>query len=239
MTSRTSSSSSIQIMAPPPSTLIPVRIDVTSDDKSIRIVDTLLMDPTCWPVPLYAPLHESLEQNVEELAHTVLSESEVIGMGRTVRHFTGRVDLWSNALQTKIEDQLRPQLWAIVNNTNTQKGLSSVPYKSSSSSSSPVPVHIRLVVHGVVIQEDLLWDPSVPVSALEFAQDMAKEYQLPDEAIVAIVTTILEQVHGLQMDTSVDQSVSLSQPKQGAWRMDSKEHIATVAHMVSQHRPSS
>jgi hypothetical protein len=239
MTSLTSSSI-IQKMAPPPSTLIPVRIDVTSDDKSIRIVDTLLMDPTCWPVPLYAPLHESLEQNVEELAHTVLSESEVIGMGRTVRHFTGRVDLWSNALQTKIEDQLRPQLWAIVNNANTQKGLSSVPSKSSSTtSSSPVPVHIRLVVHGVVIQEDLLWDPSVPVSALEFAQDMAKEYQLPDEAIVAITTTILEQIHGLKMDTSVDQSVSSTQPKHGAWRMDSKEHIATVAHMVSQHRPSS
>jgi hypothetical protein len=214
--------------------MIPVRVDVTSDDKSIRIVDTLLMDPTCWPIPLYHPLQESLERNITELAYCILSETEVLGMGRTVRHFTGRVELYSEALQSKIEAQLRPQLQAIALQSSRLPPLSSAGVKK---------IHIRLVVHGVVIQEDILWDTSVPVSPWEFARDnLGKELNLPDEAIVAVATTILEQLFDLPMDTSPEvvvgmSSVASNNTKMGAWMMDPKEHVATVAHMVAQHRP--
>ena len=57
--------------------IVPVRVDVLSDDKTIRIVDTLLLDPTCWPVALYQPLHASVEENTTQLAHTILSDAEV------------------------------------------------------------------------------------------------------------------------------------------------------------------
>jgi hypothetical protein len=218
--------------------MIPVRIDVTSDDKSIRIVDTLLMDPTCWPIPLYHPLQESLERNITELGYVILSETEVLGMGRTVRHFTGRVELYSEALQQKIEAQLRPQLKAIALHSTSLP-----PPLVSSAAGIVKKIHIRLVVHGVVIQEDILWDPSVPVSPWEFAKDnLGKELNLPDEAIVAVATTILEQLYDLPMDTSPEVVVGMSSVpsnnnKMGAWMMDPKEHVATVAHMVAQHRP--
>ena len=60
-----------------PSNIVPLRVDVRSADKTIRIVDTVLFDPTCWPVTLYKPLYESVEENVHQLAHTILSDAEV------------------------------------------------------------------------------------------------------------------------------------------------------------------
>lgn len=206
-----------------PSALIPIRIDVVSDDKSTRIVETLLFDPSCWPIPLFAPLHQSLEQNVRQLAHTLLSDLEVQGMGRTVRHFTGRVDLYSSSLQAKIEDQLRPQLWNLAVSTP-------IP------SAKPTTIPIRLVVHGVSIQENVFWDPRVPFSPLDFAKDMGSELQLSEEAVVAIATTIIEQLHGLSVDTSVDPSAA--KPWMGATMLEQKENVANVAHLVAQHKPA-
>lgn len=208
------------------SALYPVRVDVASDDKNTRIVDTLLIDPTCWPIPLYAPLQESVERNIREYAYTVLSDAEVAGMGRTVRHFTGRVDLWSTELQTKIEDQLRPQIWAIIN------GAMSIP------KGKLIPISIRLVIHGVSIHEEIQWDPSVPLTPLEFAQELAKDLNLPEEAVVAVLMCILEQLHGLQMDTSTDESVpSTTAMQRGAWMLDPKDTTAMTSQIVAIHKP--
>jgi hypothetical protein len=100
--------------------LVPIRIDVVTDDKSIRIVDTLLMDPNLWPIPRpfqsqsFAPNTavgtEWIEANCQLLANQVLSDQECVGMGRTSRFFTGRVDLWSVTMQQSIVEQIRPQL---------------------------------------------------------------------------------------------------------------------------------
>lgn len=59
------------------SSIVPIRVDALSEDKTIRIVDTLLFDPTCWPISLYQPLHTSVEENVVHIAHTILSDAEV------------------------------------------------------------------------------------------------------------------------------------------------------------------
>lgn len=215
---------------PVPSTLIPVRVDVSSHDKSTRIVDTLLVDPSCWPIPLYAPLQESVERNIREYAYTILSDAEVAGMGRTVRHFTGRVDVWSTELQTQIEDQLRPQLWAIVN------GAAKPKQQPLEESNALIPISIRLVIHGISIDENIQWDPSVPLSPLEFAQELARDLNLPDEAVIAITICLLEQLYGLDMDTSPDES--LPQQNRGAWSLDPKDIAATTNQIVSQHRPT-
>jgi hypothetical protein len=101
----------------PPSScsLVPVRVDVISDDGSIRIVDTMLWDPHCWPIALsgFSSLSEGVEANVQSMAYNLVADLEVHGMGRTQRHFTGRVELWSPQLQAKVADQLRPQLLQI------------------------------------------------------------------------------------------------------------------------------
>jgi hypothetical protein len=216
-----------------PSTLIPVRVDVSSQDKSVRVVDTLLVDPTCWPIPLYAPLQESVERNIREYAYTILSDAEVAGMGRTVRHFTGRVDVWSTELQTKMEDQLRPQLWAIVNGAARLK---------EHPKGTLIPITIRLVVHGISIHEEIQWDPSLSnlVSPLEFAQDLAKDLNVPEEAVISITICLLEQLYGLSMDTSADPSVSaqIASHRRGAWPLDPKDSVATTNQIVAQHRPT-
>ena len=218
--------------------LVPVRVDVSSDDKSIRIVETLLMDPTVWPIPLTPPLHESVNRNVREVAHTLLSDLEVQGMGRTVRHFTGRVDLWSLSLQQKIEDQLRPQLWNIATGNNLV-GCQQTSHNDGKKNGSAVPIKIRISVHGVMIKEDIMWDPSVPdYSPLDFAQTLGEELNLPEEAVIAVATTIVEQLHGITMEDSEETSSSPSKSGIGATYIDQKDHLSNISHIVNLHRPT-
>ncbi|CAJ1962421.1 unnamed protein product [Cylindrotheca closterium] len=207
------------------SSLVPIRVDVSSDDKTLRLVETMLFDPTCWPIPLSVPLSLSVEDNVQLFANMILSDCETNGMGRTIRHFTGRLELWTESLQAKLEHQLRQQLWRVVDGY--------VPKVTTTRA-----ISIRLVLHGITIEEDFLWDPQVPLSVLDFSEDMAKELKLPDEAVVSIATVILEQIHGLAMDTSADRSM-VTPPRKGAWLMETKDYISTIAHIVGQHRPKS
>lgn len=232
-----STTSTVKITNTRPSTLIPVRIDVASNDKTARVIDTLIVDPTCWPIPLYSPLQESVERNIQELAYTVLSDAEVLGMGRTVRHFTGRVDLWSPELQLKVENQLRPQIWAIVN------GIYDIVKPQQPG--GMIPISIRLMIQGIAIHEDFQWDPSVPVSPMEFAEELGQDLNLPEEAVVAVLISFLEQLYGLTINTTEEESTptnnsnnSNTAKKRGAWRLDPKDTMSTMTQVVAQHRPS-
>lgn len=236
------------------STLIPVRVDVLSDDQLLRIVDTLLIDPTCWPIPLTVPLHIAVEQNVTSLAYDILSDAEVQGMGRTVRHFTGRFEIWNAKLQEKVEAQLRPQLWKIAN------GQAIIPKRQSEEKkdggyndddvdddycnhdtndmSHLIPISIRFIQNRMVVHEDILWDPHGLVSPIEFAQSMTKELNLPEEATVSILMTMLEQIYGLPMDDSPDEAVEqdLEKDVRGAWMLDVKDKLRTDSQIVAHHR---
>lgn len=217
------------------STLIPVRIDVVSDDRLLRVVDTILLDPTCWPISLCAPLHETVERNVTHLAHTVLSDAEVQGMSRTVRHFTGRTEIWSPRLQEKVEDQLRPQLWKIVNGQAVIANNNDADQRRNL-----IPISIRFIYNRVAVHEDIMWDPYGPLTVLEFARETARELNLPDdEGAVSIVTAMLEQLYGLRMDTSPDLAVedgSEEEDRRGAWMLDAKTATDTTTQAVPQPR---
>jgi hypothetical protein len=216
----------------PKSTLIPVRIDVLTDDRLLRVVDTLLIDPTCWPISLCAPLNETVERNITHLAHTVLSDAEVQGMFRTVRHFTGRVDIWTPQLQDKVEEQLRPQLWKIVN------GRAKIIGDNNNNNKHLIPISIRFILNRIVVHEDILWDPYGPVTPIEFAQDMTKEFKLPEEATVSIVTTMLEQLYGLAIDESPNPAVEnqLEKDLRGAWMLDATAKVHTESQVVAHHK---
>eukprot|EP00536_Pseudo-nitzschia_multiseries_P009681 jgi/Psemu1/258314/estExt_Genewise1Plus.C_2780007 len=214
--------------------LVPVRVDVVSHDKTIRIVDTLLVDPSCWPITLYEPLFVSVEENVNHIAHTILSDAEVQPMGRTVRHFTGRLDLWNHELQNSIEDQLRPQLWKIVEMNQDDTIM------SRKHDETLIPISIRMMFDRINVHENILWDKYGLVSPFEFAEDMANELNLPDDAIISIAMTIIEQLHGLDVDTSSDSTLENDTTKmsyRGAWiTNDPKEHASIVSQVVAQHR---
>jgi hypothetical protein len=214
------------------STLIPVRIDVLTDDRLLRVVDTILIDPTCWPISLCAPLHETVERNITHLAHTVLSDAEVQGMSRTVRHFTGRVDIWTPQLQEKVEEQLRPQVWKIIN------GRAKIKVANNNNDKHLIPISIRFILNRIVVHEEILWDPDGPVTPIEFAQDMTKELNLPEEATVSIVTTMLEQLYGLVMDESPNPAVEnqLEKDMRGAWMLDATAKVHTESQVVAHHK---
>ena len=160
-------------------------------------------------------------------------------MGRTVRHFTSRVDFWSKQLQKGVEDQLRPQLWKIATMNNNNNNNNMIIPKHDK---IPVPISIRLIYDRVVIHEDILWDPNGIMSPFEFAEDMSNELNLPDEATVGIAITILEQLYGLPIDQTqdptlvADNTTAIKPSSTGAWMTDSKEANNTTAQVVAQHR---
>jgi hypothetical protein len=203
-----------------PTSLVPIRIDVTFDE--VRIVDTLLFDPSCWPIPLTQPLEQAVEENVQELAQSLLFDAEVYGMGRTVRHFTGRTDVWTRSLQQKVAEQLRPQLWALL-------VASCRPFKGKK---DMVKIHLRLSINGVNINDDFQWDPNVPDQCpIAFATKLAEDLKLPEDAVPAIATAICEQLCGIQVEGT---------PKPtSAFLIDVREQATNVAHVANLHRPSS
>ena len=85
-------------------------------------------------------------------------------------------------------------------------------------------------------------------SPLEFAQDMARDLQLPEEAAIDIATTLLEQIHGLDIPPSGAATTGggggggggsdlVETSMRGAWKMDPKEYVATTTQIISSHRP--
>ena len=154
-------------------------------------------------------------------------------MGRTVRHFTGRLDLWNYKLQKTIEDQLRPQLWKIAEMNQDEK----IVFRKRDE--TLIPISIRLMFDRINVHENFLWDKYGRVSPFEFAEDMTNEMNLPDDAIISIAMTIIEQLHGLPIDTTSNPTLE-NDPKQsyrGAWLTnDSKEHASIYSQVVAQHR---
>lgn len=202
-----------------PANLFPLRIDATTSDGNVRIVDTLLFDSNCWPIPLSNPLDDSVEANIRHMATFIISDAEVIGMGRTVRHFTNRVDLWSPELQEKVEEQLRAQLWNIIEG------------KKEKQKESIVKISLRLTVGNVLINDDFEWDTSVPMCPIEFANNMAKELKLPIEAPAVIATSIVEQLYGIKISSGQVSKTTIAKI------VDSRDHVANLAHAVAIHRP--
>ena len=197
--------------------LVPLRVDATYGET--RLVDTILFDRHCWPIPLYQPLQESVERNVQELAHSLVADMEVYGMGRTARHFTGRVDVWSPGLQQKVAQQLRSQLWSLVESLPERK------------TKDMVKIHLRLCTNGVNINDDFQWDPNVPDQCpIQFAQKLATDLRLPEEAVPAIATAIVEQLCGIQVEGSAKPT--------SAFNVDTREQVANVVHISSFHRPT-
>jgi SNF5 / SMARCB1 / INI1 len=209
----------------PPADLVPICIDVCTEDGHVRIIDTLILDSNCWPIPLVPPLHESIEENVKELASTIIADAEVVGMGRTVRHFTNRVDLWSWELQELVEEQLRLQLWDIFEKKNSRDPGPNAIIKKN--------ISLRLNVNNIQITDDFEWDNTVPgMCPLVISQSIARDLNLPSEATIAITTAILEQLHGSPISHKPSESTMTR-----ASFLESRDHISNVAHAVALHRP--
>lgn len=107
--------------------LYPLRIDASSKDGSCRIVDTLILDPLCLPVPIAsASLDDAIEKNVRVLADGLLSDMEVHASVRTSKgsHFSGRIDVLNKTgLSQRVEDQIRGQIKTMLKDLDGPRSL--------------------------------------------------------------------------------------------------------------------
>mmetsp|Transcript_21270 Transcript_21270/g.29828 ORF Transcript_21270/g.29828 Transcript_21270/m.29828 type:complete len:303 (+) Transcript_21270:53-961(+) len=124
--------------------IYPIRIDASSADHSVKLVDTLLIDPFCLPIqpdlvtnpilslqqshpcmnsreepstePVFHTLRRhTLNRNAKFLASTILADMEVQGVVKVHKSFVGRLKLIScPALQERVESQIRDQLSLIL-----------------------------------------------------------------------------------------------------------------------------
>ncbi len=130
--------------------LVPIRVDASSTDGAVRIIDTLLVDTTCLPISHGHPCHNGvsglnsfaggtdseesnlfslssvINANASHLTESILSDAEVYGSVRSSKTFMGgRLDLLSDTkLYQYIEKQIRRQL-EIALTTDKKKLISS------------------------------------------------------------------------------------------------------------------
>lgn len=102
--------------------LIPVRVDAKCN-TGFRIIDTLLVDPSCLPRPLseFRTANEAVEANVRILSDKLISDYEVAAIesaGYRQNYFTGRVSLLNVPdLRGEVERQIRRALWDMLDDT--------------------------------------------------------------------------------------------------------------------------
>lgn len=111
-------------MPPPPPQLYPIRIDVTASpsdpQRHFRIVDTLLVDPHVLSAGHGGGCGGDNGGGdggrIAQLAYAIVADAAVQGVGRSARHFTGRIHWDADvvaALTTPVTQQIQEQLRAV------------------------------------------------------------------------------------------------------------------------------
>lgn len=113
--------------------IYPIRVDVSSKDNGLRIVDTILLDPTCLPIPpsttnenynSYNLYSQTILQNASFFAKNLLADMEVDGINKTEK--IGRIRLVNNNdLIMMVENQIQKQLKSILEKESKRKMMNS------------------------------------------------------------------------------------------------------------------
>lgn len=232
---------------------IPIRVDVTSeDDSKLRIVDTLLLDRNVLPLPLESNrLEESLAENALYMAKSILGDAEVTGMGRTVRHFTGRMDLWSWDMVEKIQKCILDQLYTAFDESSQppkkkprssnviepQEAKEEEKEKKEENESQLIPIRIRMEINGHRIHDDFSWDPSLGknMDPLILAKSIGNDLNLPPEATSELATNIAEQILGLSVPgagSPEDAATPIGPATTTAWTLEQRVHQSNISHLA-------
>lgn len=109
--------------------IYPIRVDVSSKDNGLRIMDTILLDPTCLPIPpsttnenynSYNLYSQTILQNASFFAKNLLADMEVDGINKTEK--IGRIRLVNNNdLIMMVENQIQKQLKSILEKESKRK----------------------------------------------------------------------------------------------------------------------
>ena len=109
--------------------IYPIKVDVSSKDNGLRIMDTILLDPTCLPIPpsttnenynSYNLYSQTIVQNASFFAKNLLADMEVDGINKTEK--IGRIRLVNNNdLIMMVENQIQNQLKSILEKESKRK----------------------------------------------------------------------------------------------------------------------
>jgi hypothetical protein len=216
--------------------LYPVRVDASSKDGQVRIVDSMLIDPSCLPIPPSCSfdatvnkdnplLNRTIDENSKHLAVSIIADMEVHSCSRI--HKSGRVRIFEKypEMEGLVEAQISSQLRIILEEQNPRKRKRNQPYQDSASEEVSgnvtskecavdnhkkelVKVNIRLRENGISIVDELMVDPNHPMSnPLFLAESMAKDLKLPSNIINSLAILISEQLLGLEMKEAIDDKI--------------------------------
>lgn len=117
--------------------LYPIRIDATSQDKTVRLIESILLDPKCLPIPIPIPIptltgtqcfsgneryssysqslkDQTIDRNAKFLASSLVADMEVHGINKSSKSYLGRIKLLNcRKLIKTVEEQIKSQLLII------------------------------------------------------------------------------------------------------------------------------
>jgi hypothetical protein len=219
---------------------VPIRIDVSSVDPDLRIVDTVLMDVDNDAITAAGAAAAASRQDRNELAWeiagSVISDVQVQSMGRSAKHFTGRMDF--DLIQfTEMAYQQIVEQFALLSNENANETL--------------LPIHLRMSIHGIRIHDDFHYDPSI-LSPIQIAQSIVHDLNVPIDLIPPIALEIAEQsvlprLHDTTVVNPGDEDGDGIEFDEGgpphprinltaAWELSSHTNVHNTAHLVAHHR---
>ncbi len=203
--------------------LVPIRVDASSANGSVHLIDSLLIDVTCLPLShkslssnstAEVSIHSLVDANAAHLAESLIADAEVYGAVKSSKVNIGRLDLLSDKqLYQTVEDQIRKQLMIALganrttllsrgyNNNEQIVPSSDVPL----SNNNTIRIKLRLRHENIALEDEFDYDVSTSgidgFDPFTIANNIVKDLKLPSEFVTSIATSILEQMYGLQLES--------------------------------------
>jgi len=203
--------------------LVPIRVDASSSNGTVHLIDSLIIDTTCLPVSHSSlsnnstadvSIHSLVDANASHLAESLIADAEVYGAVKSSKINIGRLDLLSDKqLYQTVEDQIRKQLLIGLGADKTTLISRGNGRNEQITSSSAVPtshngvvrIKLRIRHENIAIEDEFDYD--VNTSGIDgfdpftIATNIVKDLNLPSEFVTSITTSILEQMYGLQVES--------------------------------------
>ena len=199
------------------SNFVPIRVDASSTNGTVHVIDTLLIDTTCLPIS-YSPLisnnstaeysiHSLVDANAAHLAESIIADAEVYGAVKSSKNHMGRLDLLSDKqLYQTVEEQIRKQLLVALAADKTTL-LSRTDVKAENQN-NVIHIRIRLRHDNIAITDEFDYDMNISgidgFDPFTISRNIAEDLKLPSECVISIATSILEQMYGLNLPDSVE-----------------------------------
>lgn len=202
--------------------LVPIRVDASSSNGTVHLIDSLIIDSTCLPVShnllsknstADVSIHSLVDANAAHLAESIIADAEVYGAVKSSKVNIGRLDLLSDKqLYQTVEDQIRQQLMIALGADKTTLLSRGDSRNEQNATSSEVPtstnnaVRIKLRIRHEEIALEDEFDYDINTSGIEgfdpftIAKNIVSDLKLPSEFVSSITHSILEQMYGLQVE---------------------------------------